>query len=353
MDGSVPTALTTNTGTPITHWNIIANGQVVGRYEGATKKYYWSDHLGSTRVVVDNAGTVLQADDYYPFGLKMPGRSFVSGALAKEGFTSKERDSETGLDYFGARYYMPALGRWGVVDPLAESYPGWSAYNFVMNNPTFLVDPNGLEPNKRQAGTLNQLIAVVDKHFSGRQANLQLLRYTERAAQGRQVGPFGGDEGLRYVYTSKRGWLDLAHLFQAAAMAQAMIGDGARKGIARTVGRFYANHELWKNTFEIEEAQAGPTRWSYEDAPSNKAGLDFFLDYYKDDATFMEALVAFLESSGIVDPENAPNWNMMQSAPDNTKRWFKQNFSFDPVLNPESEHDSDTGVCEARNETCN
>ena len=68
------------------------------------------------------------------------------GTSAKEGYTGKERDAETGLDYFGARYYMPEIGRWMSVDPLADKYPAWSPYNYVLNNPLVLIDPTGMEP---------------------------------------------------------------------------------------------------------------------------------------------------------------------------------------------------------------
>ena len=59
------------------------------------------------------------------------------------GFTGKERDVETGLDYFGARYYESWSARWLSVDPLANKYPGWSPYNYVEDNPTGSVIPNG------------------------------------------------------------------------------------------------------------------------------------------------------------------------------------------------------------------
>jgi len=72
----------------------------------------------------------------------MPGRTLGSGT--KEGFTGKEQDAETGLDYFGARYYMAALGRWASVDPLADGDPEWSPYNYVHNNPLGFMDPTGL-----------------------------------------------------------------------------------------------------------------------------------------------------------------------------------------------------------------
>jgi RHS repeat-associated protein len=76
----------------------------------------------------------------------MAGRSYLSGVGAKEGYTGKERDAETGLDYFGARYYLGAIGRWGAVDALTDQYPSWSPYTYVLNNPLRFFDPNGMFP---------------------------------------------------------------------------------------------------------------------------------------------------------------------------------------------------------------
>lgn len=71
-------------------------------------EYYLTDHLGSIRTTIDDQGNVLGYDDYYPFGLAMPGRSLNSGTpndLNK--FTGHERDQEAGLDldYMLARNY--------------------------------------------------------------------------------------------------------------------------------------------------------------------------------------------------------------------------------------------------------
>ena len=151
LDGAVTVGVFSDAGA-LKHWNILAGGAVVGRSESGAKRYYHRDHLGTTRVVVDASGIVKEARDYYPFGLAMPGRTTLTGTGAREGFTGKERDAETGLDYFGARYYMAVLGRWGNVDPLAEKYAGWSPYNYVMGNPLALVDPDGMAPLGASSG---------------------------------------------------------------------------------------------------------------------------------------------------------------------------------------------------------
>ena len=121
-----------------------------GSGEEESRRYYVTDHLGSVRAVVTAGaeGTeVVEARDYYPWGLEMPGRTYVNGPVSRENYTGHELDEETDMLYAGARYYMPALGRWTAVDPLASEFPSWSPYNYVMNNPVGLTDPTGMAPD--------------------------------------------------------------------------------------------------------------------------------------------------------------------------------------------------------------
>jgi RHS repeat-associated protein len=127
-------------------FNLLADDQVIGRHTNPPfnqHKYYYRDLLGSIRSVTWN-GAVTESYDYDPWGVLIPGRTLAGPTF--EGFSGKQLDAETGLHYFGARYYMAALGRWTSVDPPADTFPSWSPYNYVENNPTGSLDPYGLRP---------------------------------------------------------------------------------------------------------------------------------------------------------------------------------------------------------------
>ena len=66
-----------------------------------------------------------------------------SVADAKYKFTGKERDTKTGYDYFGARYYDSRIGRWMQPEPLYKKHLEWNPYNYVLDNPLNLIDPDG------------------------------------------------------------------------------------------------------------------------------------------------------------------------------------------------------------------
>ena len=105
--------------------------------------YYLKDHQGNNRVVINGSGTVMETNHYYPFG-----GVFSTSNVQPYKYNGKELDTKAGLNWYdyGARHYDAALGRWHVVDPLAEKMYGWSPYGYCFNNPIKLVDIDGKYP---------------------------------------------------------------------------------------------------------------------------------------------------------------------------------------------------------------
>jgi len=129
---------------------IYFNGARIARVDQPSKTvhYYFSDHLGSASVITDANGNVQEQYFFYPYG----------GLVASVGsdpnhykFTGKERDSESGLDNFGARYDASSMGRFMSADPVFISADrltdpqSLNLYAYVRNNPLSLVDPTGLD----------------------------------------------------------------------------------------------------------------------------------------------------------------------------------------------------------------
>ena len=104
--------------------------------------YYHSDHLGSTSYITDKDGNATQFVSYKPYGEALVDEHATSYEMPWK-FNGKELDSETGLYYYGARYYEPTLALWYGVDALTEKYPSMGGYVYCAGNPVKLVDPDG------------------------------------------------------------------------------------------------------------------------------------------------------------------------------------------------------------------
>jgi RHS repeat-associated protein len=120
--------------------------------------YNYTDHLGNIRISYFNNGSgveVLEENNYYPFGLKHEGYNGLAGNPSYQYKYNGKELQETGMYDYGARMYMPDLGRWGVVDPLAEKMTRHSPYNYAFNNPIRFVDPDGRQGTDwiRKGGT--------------------------------------------------------------------------------------------------------------------------------------------------------------------------------------------------------
>ena len=131
-----------------------------------TYYYYLKDHQGNNRVVVSSSGTVAETNHYYPFGGTF---ATSSSSVQPYKYNGKELDTKNGLNWYdyGARHYDAALGRWHVVDPLAEKYYSWSSYVYCLNEPISNIDPNGKSVwTKLLKGTGKVVRKVNQKGFS-------------------------------------------------------------------------------------------------------------------------------------------------------------------------------------------
>jgi RHS repeat-associated protein len=119
-----------------------------------TEHYFFHpDHLGSSNYITNFVGEVSQHMEYFAFG-----ETFIEEHKNSHNspykFNSKELDEESGLYYYGARYYDSRISIWASVDPLAEKMPSWSPYSFCFNNPMRFVDPDGKVPTPAEAASM-------------------------------------------------------------------------------------------------------------------------------------------------------------------------------------------------------
>lgn len=116
--------------------------------------YYHPDHLGSSSYITNLDGEVVQHIEYVPFGeVFIEERNSIWNTPYL--FNAKEFDEETGLYYYGARYYDSRLSLWISTDPLQEKYVNITSYCYTYNNPVIFIDPDGrhVEVTKSKDGS--------------------------------------------------------------------------------------------------------------------------------------------------------------------------------------------------------
>jgi RHS repeat-associated protein len=174
-----------------------AAGQLAAEYTSAAAQasacgtcYLTGDALGSTRMITDETATRRECHDYLPFGEEIPRAAgcYATTTSNTLKFTGKERDGETGLDYFGARYDSSAQGRFTSPDPITATPlhlinpQRWNMYSYAVSNPLLYVDPDGraaIAVNFEKEVPVGGHEGIISLHADGR-------------AEYARYGPVGG-----------------------------------------------------------------------------------------------------------------------------------------------------------------
>ena len=253
VDGKV---LATYSGNTLTEWYVWGT-DMVGKIRANTKYYFFKDHLGSVRGVIDNNFNLVSAMDYDMWGDKMQGRIY-NGDSTKFAFTGKEEDEESYYDYIGARFYDSRIGRWGQVEPFLDKYPGISPYVYSLDNPLNISDPSGMDPRRNQMANLNEVVSL-------------LQSYKGSTIESFIFNALPGNESSRYVYGESGGFIDLVHFF-AAADVTTKLDITLPKDVAYFMGRTLGDYMEIFQTLKLDDSMFDP-----EDLPSNDQGAEFGL----------------------------------------------------------------------------
>ncbi len=122
---------------------IFAGMQRVAKIDSAGTYYYHTDHLGSSNIITNSSGSKVEDLFYYPYGERLTDSGSVN---VRHKFTGQEWDAETGLYYYGARYYDPKLARFISADTIVQDFADpqtLNRYSYTRNNPIIYTDPSG------------------------------------------------------------------------------------------------------------------------------------------------------------------------------------------------------------------
>ena len=147
-------------------WNVWGMGNEGRIKSTGTNYFYLKDHLGSIRAVLNQNNELVGAIDLDAWGYLS--RSWDTTSTRYK-FTGKERDNETGYDYFGARYFNSRTGIWIQTEPSYDKFLSFSPFNYCSLNPLLCVDPNGLGPRITING--NQIKIEFDFYYVTRNAD--------------------------------------------------------------------------------------------------------------------------------------------------------------------------------------
>jgi RHS repeat-associated protein len=194
-------------------YHLFGRGRVASFHLDGTAQFYHSDHLGSTSVVTNEQGNLVQQIGYYPFGNYLYTNNNQQ-PVVNYTFTGQEADDEIGLYNYNARLYDPVLGRFISADTIVPE-PGnlqaLNRYSYCLNNPLIYIDPSGNWSFRNFLNSIRPIVqvaaVVVSSYYMG------------------PVGAVFASGGVNYAYTGEMKSSIIAGV-QAGVTAGAFYGAG-------------------------------------------------------------------------------------------------------------------------------
>lgn len=161
-------------------------------------QYNLEDQLGSSVMLLETNAANISKEEYYAFGET----SFGSYAKKRYKYCGKERDEESGMYYYGARYYSAWMCRFVSVDPLARDYPYLTSFNYAGNKPITHKDIDGMESDGDQPVQTSSVGGSLIENNSDITPNVNLnendfSKYDEKNAKENLLGHSGPGPGIR------------------------------------------------------------------------------------------------------------------------------------------------------------
>ncbi|WP_367390183.1 RHS repeat-associated core domain-containing protein [Lewinella sp. LCG006] len=274
-----------------------------GAPAGKRVEYYHNDHLGNIRLafsdldgdgaitvgdIYDPKNEITQERHYYPFGLTHNGPWFATVAPDNAyRYNGKELDEATGLYDYGARYYDPAVARWGQVDPLADQYAPYSPYNYVLGNPIRLIDPDGRSVDATYKIAEDGEISKVDDQ----------VHYD---ADGNEVDILIAGDRLN---TNKDGSIKNPHIQVGKnylkGARELTVNKGGENELTGSVINFGENEEEARNVFEFA-AENTDVEWSLFTTENNGLIRSMVTTSFEEDQERLGASLAKENASGLL-----------------------------------------------------
>lgn len=292
-------------------------------------RYQYSNHLGTATLELDDGGAIISYEEYYPYGSTsfQSGRSGAEVSLKRYRYCASERDEETGLYYFGARYYIPWLARWSSLDPInSENYnmqKGYgleknmerqfldlcaSSYEYCYDNPINYNDLNGEQPplNKGKEGVdknepevsnaMTYNISTINANEDNIKSNTDIVLYRETKEYRNQGMSYG--VSIRLVYTGNLENYEEVEWIQSITTSSPSFDNPYMQtyldvGGTETTQRkpFYFPENVLLLAEEKGKLHGG--EW-FEDAPSRRISMYTNRDFY-----FMAETTLIAKKDGI------------------------------------------------------